>query len=174
VSTPLLILAVILIIVSNVLLWLGRRKRQAAGIPPGRVVYTDTGAMRKVEKPLYDASLNLTGRPDYLVKRHGSWIPVEVKSGWSPPVPYESHILQLAAYCILVERATGKRPPYGIIKYRNRSFEIEYTPQVENDLLNILVEMRSQMRKGEASRSHETAARCMRCGFRSRCDQVLG
>jgi CRISPR-associated exonuclease Cas4 len=167
------IMAVVLIIAANLLLWLARRKRQAAGIPPGRIVYTDTGMMRKVEKPLYDASLNLTGRPDYLVKRKGHWIPVEVKSGWSPSVPYESHILQLAAYCILVERSTGQRPPYGILKYRNRSYEIEYTLQLENDLLNLLVEMRHQMRRGEAERSHDESARCARCGYRSLCDQVV-
>jgi CRISPR-associated exonuclease Cas4 len=167
------ILAVVLMIVANLLLWLARRKRHAAGIPPGRIVYTDTGMMRKVEKPLYDAALNLTGRPDYLVKRKGHWIPVEVKSGWSPSVPYESHVLQLAAYCILVERSTGQRPPYGILKYRNRSYEIEYTSQLENDLLNLLVEMRHQMRRGEAERSHDEPGRCARCGYRSMCDQVV-
>jgi CRISPR-associated exonuclease Cas4 len=172
-STPMFILAAVLIIVANLLLWLGRRKRQAAGIPPGRIVYTDTGMMRKVEKPLYDAGLNLTGRPDYLVKRKGHWIPVEVKSGWSPSVPYESHVLQLAAYCILVERSTGQRPPYGILKYRNRSYEIEYTPQLENDLMNLLVEMRHQMRRGEAERSHDEPGRCARCGYRSMCDQAV-
>jgi CRISPR-associated exonuclease Cas4 len=173
VSTPLFVLAIVLMIAANLLLWVARRKRQAAGIPPGRVVYTDTGAMHKVEKPLYDAGLNLTGRPDYLIKRKGAWIPVEVKSGWSPSVPYESHVLQLAAYCILVERSTGQRPPYGILKYRNRSFEIEYTPQLETDLLNLLVDMRHQVRRGEAGRSHESSARCARCGYRSMCDQVM-
>jgi CRISPR-associated exonuclease Cas4 len=174
VNTPYLIAAVVLIIVANLLLWLGQRKRQAAGIPPGRVVYTDTGAMRKVEKPLYDAELNLTGRPDYLVKHKGCWVPVEVKSGWSPSIPYESHVLQLAAYCILIERSTGKRPPYGILKYRNRSYQIDYTPQLESELLNLLVEMRHQIRRGEAARSHDTAARCARCGYRSICDQAIG
>jgi len=173
VSTVYLILAAVLFVAANLLLWWGRRKRQAAGIPPGRVVYTDTGAMRKVEKPLYDAELNLTGRPDYLVKRKGHWIPVEVKSGWSPSIPYESHVLQLAAYCLLVEKATGKRPPYGILKYRNRSYEIEYTQNLENDLMNLLVDMRQQMRRGEASRSHDASARCARCGYRTICDQAI-
>jgi CRISPR-associated exonuclease Cas4 len=173
VSSTYLIAALVLVIVANLLLWLGRRKRQAAGLPSGRVVYTDTGAMRKVEKPLYDAQLNLTGRPDYLVKQRSTWIPVEVKSGWAPSVPYDSHALQLAAYCALVERATGKRPPYGILKYRNRSFEVEFTQQLESDLMNLLVEMRNQIRRGEAARSHEMAARCSRCGYRSRCDQAI-
>ncbi|HSV86818.1 MAG TPA: CRISPR-associated protein Cas4 [Levilinea sp.] len=172
-NTIYLVLAVVLMVVASLLLWWGRRKRLAAGIPPGRVVYSDTGAMREVEKPLYDAQLNLTGRPDYLVKRQGYWVPVEVKSGRTPSIPYESHVLQLAAYCILVERATGKRPPYGILKYRNRAYEIKYTLQLENDLLNLLVEMRQQMRRGEANRSHDLAARCTRCGYRTKCDQAI-
>jgi CRISPR-associated exonuclease Cas4 len=167
------VLAIVLMVAANLLLWLARRKRRSAGIPPGRIVYTDTGMMRKVEKPLYDSELNLTGRPDYLVKHKEYWIPVEVKSGWSPSIPYESHVLQLAAYCILVERSTGQRPPYGILKYRNRSYEIEYTPQLETDLLNVLAEMRYQIRKGEAERSHDVPARCARCGYRSMCDQVI-
>jgi CRISPR-associated exonuclease Cas4 len=168
-----LALAAVLMIIAGLLLWWGRRKRLAAGIPPGRVIYTDSGAMSKVEKPLYDAQLNLTGRPDYLIKRQGYWIPVEVKSAWSPSLPYENHVQQLAAYCLLVERATGKRPPYGILKYRNRAYEIVYTRQLETGLLNLLVEMRNQMRRGEADRSHDLPARCARCGYRSKCDQAI-
>ena len=64
------------------------------------MVYTDTGAWGKVEKPLYYHALGLTGKPDYLVERDGILIPVEVKSGRTPEAPYDSHIFQLAAYCL--------------------------------------------------------------------------
>ena len=165
-------LALALVFLALLLLFVSSRQRKAAGMPSGRVVYSDTRAWGKVEKPFYDARLGLTGRPDYLVEHNGAAIPVEVKSSWAPPAPYESHIFQLAAYCLLVERTTGKRPPYGLIAYRNRTFAIDYTPTLEERLLDLLEEMRAQ-EKQSANRSHDDPARCAHCGYRSVCDQRL-
>jgi CRISPR-associated exonuclease Cas4 len=77
-------------------------QRKEAGLPGGRIIYTDTRGWGKVEKPLFYPALELTGKPDYLVEKNGQIIPVEVKSGRAPEAPYDSHIYQLAAYCILV------------------------------------------------------------------------
>jgi len=126
-----------------------------------------------LERPLYNDLLGLTGKPDYLVQEKGQIIPVEVKSGRAPESPYDSHIYQLAAYCLLVEKSYGKRPPYGIIHYENRDFAVDYTPELESSLLDLLAEMRRDEMKREVERSHEQAARCARCGFKSACDQSL-
>lgn len=166
-------LSLLLIAVALYLLWRADRRQRAAGLPGGRILYSDTGLWNRVEKPFYDAFLGLTGKPDYLVEQDGKLIPVEVKSGWAPAEPFESHILQLAAYCLLVDRQLNKRPPYGILKYRNRSFAVDYTPTLENSLLDLLDEMRRQERRGEAGRSHQQPGRCARCGYRSVCDQRL-
>ena len=81
------------------LIWLlARRLQRASGLPRGRVVYADPGLWGKTEKPLYDAELGLTGKPDYLIRSGEMLIPVEVKSAWGPPAPYDSHVLQLVAY----------------------------------------------------------------------------
>jgi CRISPR-associated exonuclease Cas4 len=165
--------AVFLLAVALLVLWISGRQRRASGLPTGEVVYSDTGSWRKVEKPLYDAQSGLTGRPDYLVEDQGLLIPIEVKSGRAPSLPYDSHIFQLAAYCLLVERTYGKRPPYGILRYRDRTFTIEFTSELENDLEALLVEIRQQERRGEADRSHQEPARCARCGFHSYCNQRL-
>lgn len=162
-----------LILIALVLFWLAARQRRASGLPSGRILYQDTGLWRKVEKPLFDPLSGLTGKPDYLVEQDGASIPVEVKSRWAPPAPYDSHIYQLAAYCLLVTRVSGKRPPYGIIRYRNRSFAIDYTPELEARLLDLLAEMHQQERQGQPDRSHQDAMRCARCGYRSACDQRL-
>jgi CRISPR-associated exonuclease Cas4 len=167
--------AVFLLAVALIVLWISGRQRRATGLPSGSVIYSDTDRWRKVEKPLYDAKSGLTGRPDYLVEDDdkGVLIPIEVKSGRAPSLPYDSHIFQLAAYCLLVERVYGKRPPYGILRYRDRTFTIEYTPELEYDLEALLEEIRQQERRGEADRSHQEPARCARCGFRSYCNQRL-
>ncbi len=153
--------------------WQSGRQQKEAGLPGGRVIYTDTRGWGKLERPLYNDLLGLTGKPDYLVQEKGQIIPVEVKSGRAPESPYDSHIYQLAAYCLLVEKSYGKRPPYGIIHYENRDFAVDYTPELESSLLDLLAEMRRDEMKREVERSHEQAARCARCGFKSACDQSV-
>jgi CRISPR-associated exonuclease Cas4 len=166
-------LAIILILLALYLFWQASRQHRATGLPSGRVIYTDTRQWGKVEKPLFDPISGLTGRPDYLVEQQGFSIPVEVKSTYAPSEPYPSHVYQLAAYCLLVERTTGKRPPYGILHYRNRSFALDYTPELEANLQEAVQEMRWQERSGAADRSHAEPARCARCGYRTVCDQRL-
>jgi len=166
-------LALLLLVVAVLLFWQSDQERKQAGLPGGRVVYTDTRGWGEVDKPLYDAKLRLTGKPDYLVERGGQIIPVEVKSGRAPKAPYDSHIYQLASYCLLVERTMGRTPPYGIIHYENRDFAIDYTPELESALLDILDEMRRDARRLNVDCSHESAARCGGCGYREICDQSL-
>ncbi len=168
-----LFLALLLALVALWLLLRTRRQQQAAGLPRGRVIYTDTRSWGPVEEPLYDPGLALTGRPDYLVKQGAQLIPVEVKSGRTPDFPFEGHIFQLAAYCLLVQRALAVRPDYGIIHYPNRAFAVDYTQQLESEILDLLAEIRRWERKGSPGRSHESPARCNACGFRAICDQRL-
>jgi len=165
--------ALLLFLIALVFLWLSSRQRKGAGLPGGRIIYTDTRAWGEVEKPLYDPQLGLTGKPDYLVEQNGQILPVEVKSGRAPDAPYDSHIFQVAAYCLLVQRGLGKRPPYGIIHYTDRDFAVDYTPELESRLLDVLAEMRRDEVRTGVARSHEIPARCQRCGFRDLCDQKL-
>lgn len=179
--------AIFFILAAIILLWLSGRSRKTSGLPGGRVIYNDTRAWgAKVEKPLYDGTLGLTGKPDYLVEKNGRYIPVEVKSGRAPQVPYDAHIYQLASYCLLVEKSMGSRPPYGIIHYEDRDFAVDYTLELENAVLNILADMRrddllstssrisyGKSRREQVARSHEDSARCTKCGFRNVCEQKL-
>lgn len=169
----LILLALGLLAVGALFLWFAARQRKDAGLPTGRVIYSDTGQWNRLEKPLYDGEWNLTGRPDYLVEQNGTIIPVEVKSTTPPPEPYDSHILQLAAYCRLVERALHHRPAYGLLHYKGRTFAVDYTPQLESQLHGIIEEMRQLEKAKSVDRSHEVSARCIRCGYRYTCEQRL-
>jgi CRISPR-associated exonuclease Cas4 len=148
-------------------------QRKEAGLPEGRVIYSDTRGWGNVEKPLFYAALDLTGKPDYLIQQNDKIIPVEVKSGVAPATPYDSHIYQLAAYCLLVEKTYRKRPPYGIIHYQNRDFAIDYTRELEQALIDLLVEMKRDELNKNIPRSHDQAGRCAKCGFRNVCEQSL-
>ena len=166
-------IALFLIFIAFVFFWQSNRQRSQAGLPSGRIIYTDTHGWNKVEKPLFYAALELTGKPDYLVQQNGQIIPVEVKSGRAPEAPYDSHIYQLASYCLLVEKTYSKRPPYGIIHYQDRDFAVDYTQELEQSLLDLLADMKRDELKDDVERSHEQAARCARCGFRKVCSQKL-
>ena len=168
-----LIAGLVILLAAFILFFISGRQRRASGLPGGRVIYTDTRAWGKVEKPLFDKDLGLTGKPDYLIEQNGKIIPVEVKTGRTPESPYDSHIFQVAVYCLLVQKTYGKRPSYGIIHYPDHDFAVDYTPELENALLDLIAEIRINEHRSEVARSHEDAQRCRRCGFREVCDQSL-
>jgi len=176
------ILILFLFITGVVLVMIAVRRQRQTGLPPARVIYDDSGSRREANKPFYDSFFGITGKPDYLLDIDGVQVPVEVKSTAAPAQPYPGHRLQLAVYCLLVERTTGKRPPYGILHYRDRTFAIDYTPELETELVNLLAEMRQTERDYRPSgrrgiegapRSHQSPQRCRSCGYRQMCDQKL-
>jgi CRISPR-associated exonuclease Cas4 len=168
------LLALSLILVGLLIFWLGRRSQADAGLPIGRVIYSDTSGWRSLEKPLFSQTQRLAGKPDYLVQQGREIIPVEVKSAHAPADgPRRSHVLQLAAYCLLVEETYRQRPKYGIVKYADRMFAIDYTASLQAALLDVMAAMRDDVAHNQAHRSHDEAARCAHCGYRQACDERL-
>jgi CRISPR-associated exonuclease Cas4 len=157
------------------LVWLlAQRARQATGLPAGRVVYTDTRGWGRPEKPLFSARWQLTGKPDYLVRAGDGYLPVEVKSGRAPAQgAYAAHIYQLAAYCALVADAYAVRPAYGLIKYADKIVAVDYTADLERELVTIMEDLRADGEAEDVARSHTSAARCRACGFWEACDEHL-
>jgi len=180
-ATYLTVIFLLLIVASWLLLRRAGAQQKQAGLPKERVVYTDTGAWERVEDPLFCmvSSSNrsrrhlLTGKPDYLVEQNGRLLPVEVKPNRSAPQPYDSDVLQLAAYCLLVEETYGQRPAHGLIRYRNQTFAVDYTPQLREMLLDTLDAMRRDAIAQNVDRSHRQAGRCRARGFRADCEQSL-
>lgn len=171
-------LAFLLLVIALLLFRTAKHARMELGLPGGKIIYADTSQWQPLEKSLYSPTFGLTGKPDYIIQKGEQVIPVEVKSTPIQHSPYDSHIYQLAAYCLLIEETFGKRPPYGILHYSPKnqapqSFEIAFTKQLEEATLNILNEMRSHTRRSDVARSHEIPGRCAKCGFRSQCDQAL-
>lgn len=166
-------LAVVLFVLALLFLWQAGRQQKSAGLPGGRVISSDTHQWGPVTEPLYDPRNGLTGKPDYLVQQGNHLIPVEVKSSQVSAAPYDAHIFQLAAYCMLVESVYGKRPPHGILHYPNRTFAVDYTAELEAALLDILDEMRVLERRKGVARSHDEPGRCRGCGYRQICDEKL-
>jgi CRISPR-associated exonuclease Cas4 len=165
--------ALTLLVLALIFFWQAKRQRKSAGLPGGKVIYSDTRDWGPVDKPLYDPMLGLTGKPDYVIQKGSQLIPVELKSSQVKGSPYDAHIYQLAAYCYLVDRETGKRPQYGILHYPTRTFRVDYTEELETALLKLLAEIRYQERRTVVNRSHEAPQRCARCGYQESCTQSL-
>jgi len=167
--------ALFLIVASGaVLLAISRRLGQESGLPRGEVFYED--ASGRAEGRLFSNRLLMVGKPDYLMKdKNGAMVPVEVKSGDAPRAgrPYESHLMQLAAYFILIEDVLQRPAPYGLIRYRNRTLRIANTDELRSRLMDVIAQMRRLMSRGAAQRNHDQAQRCFRCSVAHACDERM-
>lgn len=154
------------------LLLLARRGARSTGLPAGRIITIDTSGLEPPGRAMFDTSLGLTGRPDYLLRKGRGLIPVEVKSGSVPSAPYGSHILQLGAYLVLAWSQNGRRPPFGVLAYDGTAFQIPFTPGLEADVRRSIARMRTSLGQ-PVKRSHHAPERCAGCGFGEICDQSL-
>jgi len=168
-----LLVALIMVSGLSYLLWArSRAARRETGLPEGEVVYADTEGWEAC-RPLYASRWGLAGKPDYIVRAGDHTIPVEVKPGRRAERPYEGDVLQLAAYCLLVEETEGRAPPHGLLRYRDRTFRIPYDAALRGRLTSVLAEMRRGLHSSILPRSHEDPVRCRYCGHRTVCDQSL-
>ena len=169
-----LALSFILICVAIWILWKSRRWQKESGLPDGSVIYADDGTWFQNDEVLTDPGLRLAGKPDYLVEQaDGCIVPVEIKSGPAPDLPWPGHVMQLIAYCRLVEASYGIRPTHGILQYKDRAFSVAYTETLEQDLLDTMLDMNRDQRATAVDRDHQDPRRCTSCGYRERCDQSL-
>jgi len=157
---------------------LGRHSYQATGLPAGEVIYSDTGAWQKVEKSLINRQHGLIGKPDYLVqvteKGRSFTIPIEVKSAKQPTTPHAGHILQLGAYCLLVEEVYQRTPPYGLLRYADATLRIPFSQELRREVIAAADTIRRDQPARTVARSHNEASRCRACGYQHQCgDQQL-
>lgn len=168
-----LFLALLLALGLAVFLWASARGLLArTGLPRGQVVYADTGRWERCE-PLYAPRYKLSGKPDYLVRAGREIIPVEVKPGRRAREPYASDVMQLLAYCLLVEETQGCSPSHGLLRYEEQTFRIPYDRSARRTVLATLDAMRRDFAKRDVPRSHAEPARCHFCGHRERCREAL-
>jgi len=168
-----ILLAAGLIAAALLLFWQSAKYKRSAGLPDGKILYTDSYLWKRLDQVLFDESIALAGKPDYVIENSGEIIPVEIKSNKIKSNPYNSHILQLAAYCRLIEACFAKRPGFGVLRYPKRTFEIKYTDKLESQLIELVDSIRLKSEQGEGHRSHQSTAKCLGCGYASICEERL-
>lgn len=136
----------------------------------GKIEYVDTDH----SELLVSAKYGISGRPDYVMMAEGTIIPVEEKTGRIPRGPLFSHILQVGAYCLLLEEKSGKPVPYGILKYGTDQHIIEFDDMLRKTLLQKITEMKNIANgKQPAHRNHNRPSKCKGCSRREICPEKL-
>jgi CRISPR-associated exonuclease Cas4 len=137
----LLIVVFLILLAGIMLLLIMEHEKRGYGVLSNKRIYQDTE--ERPGRTLYATTLNLVGRPDYIIVDKDIYIPVEEKPRVkkTPTYPYLNHKMQLMAYCYLVEENFGVRPPYGVLRYREKEFKIEYTENERQSLIKVVNEI---------------------------------
>ena len=69
--------------------------------------------------------------------------------------------------------STGTPPPYGLLRYAETTFEIDWDDRLFGQLLDTLDAMREDLDSDDVRRSHAEPRRCRACGFVDRCTDAL-
>jgi CRISPR-associated protein Cas4 len=120
-------------------------RKQTKGLPLGEVVYR--GINERNARILRAPKYSLSGIPDYVIKQHGEFIPIEIKSSTAPKKLYDSDRMQVVAQALLVEAEFGKRPTRAIVQYPNRT----YIVKIESKYVSKLEEAIQIMKKSTAT-----------------------
>ena len=158
--------ALVLLLVGFGLMLAARWLRQRTRLPAGSLLASDAGT--EPGRLLVSSRYGLQGRPDYLIRQGRQVIPVELKPGQAQAYP--SAIMQLMAYCLLVEEHHG-RPSHGLLVPRDGAQPIAYTDARRAELLAMLATMRAAPLV--PPRDHQQAARCRACRFAPICSEAL-
>jgi CRISPR-associated protein Cas1 len=120
--------------------------------------------------------LGLTGKADRLQKRDGIWIPYEHKIGRSKTLgkekeAWESDAIQVTAYALLIEEASGRIIEEGRVKYRrdNVLVKLQLTDQLRQKTLATIErakKIRSEVHRPPVT---ENANLCVRCSLAPVC-----
>jgi len=168
-SIILMIGAVVLIASAAWIKWSMQKKKKYYGIPDGLILYSD---LNIPAAPLFSRRYRLTGKPDYIVQKENQCIPVEVKSGKGPH-PHQSQVLQLAAYCQILEDTSGVFVPEGILVYNNVPYTIRFDPKLRFELESAMKIMRASLRSGVVKLNHHEPGRCRHCSMKQYCTNVI-
>lgn len=143
-------------------------RHRALGLPEGELVYEDADGQGE---PLSSSDYPLVGKPDYVVKLpDGRPVPIELKLNVrDATAPYSNHMIQVAAYCLILEDYFVQAPTYGILRYADRQFTVEYTPALKKKVIRLLTEMAKCSAQQPPPLARQRASKCRACTFQAIC-----
>lgn len=148
-------ISVVIFVIGILLIVFAKIRQKRFGSLSEKRIYQDT---QELPGEILEAkNLHLYGKPDYIIQNTDGMIPVEVKTGKTPQrEPYLNHIMQVMAYCYLIEETYGKRPVGGIIKYPDKEYKLQYTDAAKESVEIAVKEILDAKRNGtEFTCKHE-------------------
>ncbi len=125
---------------------------------------------------LADPGLGLVGKVDALRRRDGSFLPYEHKRGRcrrgdAGPEPWPSDRLQVIAYAVMIESATGQVVPEGRIRYHaeNVTVRVPIDDLARADLAEAVAAARRLRESTERPPVAENEKLCVRCSLAPVC-----
>jgi CRISPR-associated exonuclease Cas4 len=168
----LLIVTAAALVLAALALFLKRRHhRQRAALPTGTLVAADN-----LEQPcpvLFSKRYGLKGKPDAILRTPTGLAPIERKRSRSPRRPHDSDVIQAAAYCLLIEDNYGETPLFMRIHYADTWFDVPFTDQHRQWVLQVSERLRAARTRDTCGRSHNMPAKCRSCAQRPNCNQAL-
>ena len=143
-------------------------KQRALGLPEGKLVYEDADGLGEA---LTSRDYPLAGKPDYIVQLpDGRPVPVELKLNvHDASAPFSNHIVQVAAYCLLLEDYFEQPPTHGILRYADCDFTIDYTPALRKKVIRLLTEMAKCSEQQRPPLKSQVAKKCRPCTYKAIC-----
>jgi CRISPR-associated exonuclease Cas4 len=138
----------------------------------GRIIASD-GPVSRPSRVLRSARHGISGKPDYLVVEGGKVAPVELKPGRESDRPWLRDIVQLAAYCLLVQETHEHFAGYGYLRYARRTFRIEFTDTMRTEVLRTAEALRADLSAHDVDPNHNDPRRCARCALREPCGRPV-
>ena len=165
VASTFLLCAILFILLSKKINTDMKELRKICKIPQGSIIYSDLNTPGKV---LYSHKYRLSGKPDYIIKTKESYTPIELKSGmyYSPQI---NHIMQLAAYCLLIEENKNCFVPYGVLVYGDSKHTISFDPKLRFELEVTLKQMRESLKNNVVHLNHNDPQKCRSCSMNMYC-----
>jgi len=168
----LLLVSILLIFISLIVKLIHKKNKNIYFNYDGKIIYED---LYEVNQKMKSNILALCGKPDYILqKKRKLHIPVEVKTGIHTK-PRKHHIIQLLAYCQLVEESYQHKVPYGLLIYHDTKcrFKIPFNHKNRKLLISIIETMKTQIKKGTILRNHKSINKCISCSMNEYCTQKL-
>jgi CRISPR-associated exonuclease Cas4 len=143
-------------------------RRRVLGLPSGDLVYEDADGQGEI---LYSDQVPLIGKPDYIIKlSNGQLVPIELKlSIQNATSPYSNHVMQIAAYCLILEDYSEVPPTHGVLRYADCDFTVDYTPALRKKVIRLLSEMQSCNEKQRPQLARQRVTKCRACMFQPIC-----
>jgi CRISPR-associated exonuclease Cas4 len=143
-------------------------RHRTLGLPAGELVYEDADGQGET---LSSEQYPLAGKPDYVVQLpDGRPVPIELKLGVEDAsAPYNNHVVQVGAYCLILEDYFAVAPTHGILRYADREFTVEYTPALRKKVIRLLGEMERCSELQPPPLTRQRAAKCRVCTFQPIC-----